>query len=491
MRGRCLVLRTASLVAVACLLAGGCAHGPRGGLDPTAATAAHFEGVRDQPARLREFLAAMPLGGDLHHHAGGSVPPDLLIRFAAEDGLCLPDDPAAAWGLEPPPCGPGRRAAAEALVDPELHAEIERRWSMRDFAADDPGIDRRAAHDHFFGLFGQIRLATRDLARVLAAIRSLAAADGVSYLETSTGWVPDWELRTALDATPWNPDLLAMRRRLLADPRFQTLRDATTAGLARQLALSDELLGCGSEERDPGCDVLVRFQTIAGRTRSPQSVFVQTLLGYEIAQTSPLVVGVNIVAPETHSVALRDYALHMRMLGQLAPLYPAVRRALHAGEMTDREAVVHGARGHIALAIAPVEEGGAAAHRIGHGVAINAESTRDAVLKRMHEEGIAVEINLRSNELLLGVTAAAHPLADYLAAGVPVVLSTDDAGLMSTDLREQFALAAEVAEVDYQTLKTFARNSLEVSFLATADKRRLQRQLERQLEAFEHRWSAP
>ena len=73
----------------------------------------------------------------------------------------------------------------------------------------------------------------------------------------------------------------------------------------------------------------MRFQQTMVRTLEPTAVFVGLLLAYEIADASPLVVGINFVGPETHPIAVRDYDLHMRMLGELSAYYPDVKRSLH------------------------------------------------------------------------------------------------------------------------------------------------------------------
>ena len=81
------------------------------------------------------------------------------------------------------------------------------------------------------------------------------------------------------------------------------------------------------------------------------------------------------------------------------------------------------------------------------------------------------------------------PLVDYLAAGVPVVLATDDPGLMLSNLRQQFALAARNDAVSYRTLKTLARNGIAYSFLPDGHRQRLLRRLEDDFAAFEAtRW---
>ncbi|HSS76626.1 MAG TPA: hypothetical protein VLV54_07745, partial [Thermoanaerobaculia bacterium] len=70
---------------------------------------------------------------------------------------------------------------------------------------------------------------------------------------------------------------------------------------------------------------------------------------------------------------------------------------------------------------------------------------------------------------LLGVQGREHPLPLYVGQGVPVVLSTDDPGIMRTSLTEQYRLAGlDYPQLRYADLRTFNRNSLEYSFLTGA-----------------------
>ena len=75
-----------------------------------------------------------------------------------------------------------------------------------------------------------------------------------------------------------------------------------------------------------------------------------------------------------------------------------------------------------------------------------------------------VEINLSSNAIILGVHGKNHPLATYLAAGVPVVLSTDDAGVSRINMTNEYFRAVHDQGLDYPTLKAIARNALIHSF---------------------------
>jgi hypothetical protein len=82
-----------------------------------------------------------------------------------------------------------------------------------------------------------------------------------------------------------------------------------------------------------------------------------------------------------------------------------------------------------------------------------------------------VEINLTSNDKILGVRGKDHPLPAYLAAGVPVVLSTDDPGVSRINLANEYFRAARDYGLDYRALKAIARNALIRAFLDDAQRR--------------------
>ena len=83
----------------------------------------------------------------------------------------------------------------------------------------------------------------------------------------------------------------------------------------------------------------------------------------------------------------------------------------------------------------------------------------------MAREQVAVEINLTSNAVILGVKGAQHPLSLYRAAGVPVVLSTDDEGVSRSDMTNEYQRAVTEQGLRYTDLKQIARDTLAYSFL--------------------------
>ena len=175
-------------------------------------------------------------------------------------------------------------------------------------------------------------------------------------------------------------------------------------------------------------------------------------------------------------MARTDYADHMRMIGFLAGGVPV---ALHAGELW-LGLVPPDLTFHIRDAVEV-----AGARRIGHGVSLSFEPRMDELLAAMRARKVAVEINLTSNDLILGVRGKNHPLPAYLKAGVPVVLSTDDAGVSRIDLTNEYVRAARDYRLDYRQLKAIARNALAYAFLGDQDKREELARLERSFAAFE------
>jgi adenosine deaminase len=180
-----------------------------------------------------------------------------------------------------------------------------------------------------------------------------------------------------------------------------------------------------------------------------------------MANTSSLVVGINILSAEDNRTAREDYSLHMKMIDFLHGKYPNVKIALHAGELDLGLVPPEDLRFHIKEA---VEVGHA--QRIGHGVDIMREKDSHKTLSEMSEGKVAIEIMPVSNQEILAVSGEDHPFPVYLSRGVPVVLASDDPGVLRTDLAEQFVIiASDYPQVNYSDIKTFARNSLEYSFL--------------------------
>jgi adenosine deaminase len=87
------------------------------------------------------------------------------------------------------------------------------------------------------------------------------------------------------------------------------------------------------------------------------------------------------------------------------------------------------------------------------------------LLKEMAQKRVAVEISFTSSDAILNVRGPSHPFRQYLKAGVPVVIATDDEGVSRSDMTHEYQRAVEEQSVNYAELKRISRNSAEYSFL--------------------------
>jgi adenosine deaminase len=78
------------------------------------------------------------------------------------------------------------------------------------------------------------------------------------------------------------------------------------------------------------------------------------------------------------------------------------------------------------------------------------------LLKEMATLHVMVEINLTSNDVILGITGKDHPFPIYRKFSVPVALSTDDEGVSRIDLTHEYVRAVETYCLRYADLKPLA-----------------------------------
>lgn len=470
-----------------------------------------FQCARRDPNTLRALLLAMPKGGDLHHHLTGAIYPEVLIQLASYQGLCVDLSPDASGepkfafqACATPAAGPPSAAdipltalTADCKACPSsqpasacagsgsipacclcssgtLYDGAVNALSMR-------GVPwgTLQAHDHFFAIFGKLGPSTGNKAALMAQLRQQASRENVLYIETmsSVPWLssdPAWKAFQDLFAAGDSSAGVAFCNQLAAGPMepddngrkvlaaTDALAKRVAEIMAAEIADSSRLLGCGSRPDAPGCEVMVRRQIETHRTYQLPVICQEALVAFAASQADrEHIVGINIVAPEDNYTARADYSEHMNLLGNLGRIYPKAGRALHAGELIEGLVPPNDLRFHIDEAVRV-----AGAQRIGHGVAITYETRSGELLKEMAAKPVPVEINLVSNAQILGVEGSEHPLPLYVERGVPVVLATDDPGIMRTSLTEQFRLAArDYPRFRYADLRTFNRNSLEHSFL--------------------------
>jgi adenosine deaminase len=107
------------------------------------------------------------------------------------------------------------------------------------------------------------------------------------------------------------------------------------------------------------------------------------------------------------------------------------------------------------------------------------------LLREMAARHVLVEINLTSNDVILGIKGRNHPLPVYLDAHVPVALATDDEGVSRIDLTHEYQRAVEEFGFSYGVLKEMVWNSIVHSFLPAEEKSEELRQLQTRFDTFE------
>jgi adenosine deaminase len=454
--------RMAALVVVA----GVCSSLLPGQVAPAAEArvSARLESIRNSPPQLRAFLTRMPKGGDLHMHLSGAVYAETFIANAAADNLCvdpvklvlLPNVGTTRSFPPKPVCAEGTEPAAAAFSNQALYDKLVDSFSMRAFVP----YAGWNGHDQFFATFGKFSgIQKQHLGEWVDEVATRAAAQNEQYLEIMN--TPDFGVALKLAAEQhWDGDAAKMREALLAGG----LRDniaVDRADMDEMDRVRKEREHCDTPQATAACTVQVRYLYQVLRSGPPERVFAQTLLGFELASVDPRVVGINFVQPEDTYLSMSQYTTQMGMLKYLRSVYPKVHLSLHAGELAPGMVPPDGLRFHIHDAVEV-----AGAERIGHGVDVMYETDAVALLKTMAAKHVMVEVNLTSNDGILGIKGKDHPLHSYMAAGVPFALSTDDEGVSRIDLTNEYMRAVTEQGLTYAQLKQSARASLEHSFLA-------------------------
>lgn len=423
-----------------------------------AAAATAFDAAVDNQAMLRLFLQAMPKGGDLHNHLSGTPSAEDYLSWAAAQGYCVD---AARLDLVAPPCADADKLARMASDAPFAYARLIDHLSTRGWQRG-IGADEVSGHTQFFVTFERFApVAQKNVARMMMVALRTTAGDHAGYLELMHNPAAMMRHIMAAPDAPLDEAGLEARYALELKELGPIIAEAR-AELDMDEAAAKKGLGCGTTAAEPACAVALRYLASGFRGLPPAQAFRSLIFGFALAQADPRYVGVNIVQPEDWAISLRDYDLHMAMFRFLEKKYSGVHRTMHAGELAFGLVPPADMKDHMRKAIE------AGAERIGHGSAIAYEDGAADTLRRMASERIAVEINLSSNAVILGVTGDDHPLKLYRRFGVPVVLSTDDQGILRTDLTNEYLRAVREQGLRYADLKELARSSLEYAFLPGA-----------------------
>ena len=411
-----------------------------------------FHSLQNKPDALYAFLKDMPKGGELHYHYDGAVYTETMLQVATHSKLCIHPKSFTSQVCQDTKA----QSVKDILHNPKMMNKIVHAWSMQDFVP-----YHESAHDHFFSVFPKVgSLYGHEPLKgpLLAAILQKAAEQHELYMEIIAFGLGEDDYYAKL--IQQESDYAKKTAILLANPSFQHSIEQIIKQSNAFLPAAHAALHCDTLP-SAACDIQVNFQYYIRRVKSLDSVFAQALAGFVAAEHAPNIVAINLLDIEDDAVAQRDYAQQMQIFAYLHHHYPKAHIALHAGELYPKKVVSH-------PVLSPIRDAIVAGHaeRIGHGLDILEEPHPKDLAKLMASKGIAVEVNLTSNHVIFGVHGNQHPFKFYLQQHVPVVLSTDDEGILRTELTNEYLTAIREHHIDYLTLKHINRNTLTYGFIA-------------------------
>jgi adenosine deaminase len=410
-----------------------------------------FEQLKQNPQALRIFLLDMPKGGELHYHWDGATYPENMAFDVRHSQFCYK---ATLLGVDINKFCPKKDRLNDIQDNPTLYQTLINNWSLTTNYT-----NRVETNQHFFQFFlGTEPIVAKYSGEMLADEMQRAANQHEDYMEMV--YILDLPQMILLGHDLKNSSNFAIMNAELQHKDISSIVNSISKSTTQYYQQAHQALHCGKIDAKTGCKVKVRFLFSAMRNFPPATVFAQLAIAFKVAATNPLVLGIDLVGPENDYNSSRDYTLQMKMVRYFHKLYPKVHIRLHAGELSLEEAPPNFMRNHIAEAINI-----AGAERIGHGVDIGYETNALATLHEMAKKHICIEQLLTSNEKLLNIEGKEHPLPLYLHYHVPVVLSTDDEGILRTTLTNEFYKAVTRYNLSYPQIKTMARNVPTYSFL--------------------------
>ncbi|MFQ3173344.1 MAG: hypothetical protein ACI8W0_000434 [Flavobacterium sp.] len=443
----------------------------------------YFEKIRNNEAELTAFFSQMPKGGDLHHHYSGSIYAEPILEDAINEDFYL--NTATMQVLKEKPSNGNWELFSTLKSKGQLalyEQKIMGKWSVKDYNNVDYPSDKL-----FFESFDKFSPAlVGHFGEGLLELKNRAIKENVSYIETQFSTIP-------CDIKIDNQKGYNKKLRQLAVKKDENginqLLDSIYATLIRKGAPSyaedfntNFVARLHNDLKIDDARFTMRYQNFVLRFMEPVDLFKNLIVAFISADSSPLMAGVNIVSPEDGETSMKDYWLQMVMFKYCHSRYPTVKYSMHAGELTLGLVQPEDLTWHIREAVYT-----AGAYRIGHGVDLAYEENPYELLRYMAKNSIAIEINLVSNEFILKVKEGRHPFSLYKSFGVPIVISTDDAGILRTNMTEQYVLlATRYKNVSYANIKQYVYNSIYYSFIKDESlKKQLLQDLELRFKAFE------
>jgi aminodeoxyfutalosine deaminase len=296
-------------------------------------------------------------------------------------------------------------------ASPRIVAELAERHPAAGVPSD-PGALEEFFAFRDFAHFIDVYLAVVDLVRTPEDVRMLT-------YEVAREMAVEQRLRYAeLTCTPYTSVL----RGIPIEAYTEAIEDARVAA-----------------ERDFGL-VMRWIYDIPGESGLPAA---EATLAYALDHAPDALVGFGLGGPEI-GVPRPQFRPHFD-----AARAAGLRSVPHAGETTGPETVWDAVRL-------------LGADRIGHGTS---SADDPALLGHLAETGIVLEVCPTSNIATRAVaTLDEHPLRTFVDAGVTVTINSDDPPMFGTTLNDEYAVAADLLDLDEVGVADLARTAVRASF---------------------------
>ncbi|MBP1614576.1 MAG: putative adenosine deaminase [Bacteroidetes bacterium] len=460
----------------------------------------YFNEIKNNESLLNQFFMYMPKGGDIHNHLTGSVYAETYFKLAVEDRLWLDMETGKLYPTQLAAQKAGVASPVQLTASMNNLNNIRRRlldlWSISKFKAFHSVL--KAGNDFFnaFDLF--LAAAGKHLVELLQELKHRAAIENVQYLEimAMSPRIGMDEIDRFFGEGTYERENKILEKNIVGKKTSLTHsleliynqweKSEDMAKIVKDYVHLMDSIDVNSNLVDIPNAPICLYQTYAVRNADPLRVFAQLYLSFKACmdESNTCFVGVNIISPEDGDLSMKDYRGHMEMFGFLKKkaLKP-VKLSIHAGELTMGLVKPEELGSHIRDAVYIAN-----ADRIGHGTDIVFERESVSLIEDLKRRNIPIEINLSSNEAVLGLRENNHPFPIYFKAGVPLVISTDDAGVLRTNLSEQYTLLTLRYGLSYYEIKKLVRNSITYSFASDEIKKILLNKLEVEFHRFEARW---
>lgn len=441
----------------------------------SASPAQIFEEIKSKatPDQLYKFAYALPKGGDIHHHFGGSVPMEYVIgyyrnkelnggqsfyvrtRIELCDGDMVPGIPGASGTLY------HRSNDMKGLgcVRPRVmfHCLRESDW----LALDPCCQSQFKAVD---------TLTEREVEAWLSSLKLDEAGEGRDEFFEKT-W---WRLGPCFNDLTIGPELLVKNMQDFGREgvRYMEIQvipfsatDATGAPVSAETwyEVYKERL---SQPDALATGVTVRFQIVVIRFLPGAEDAVRRAFAYVDAHRD-LFVGINMAGREDNGKG--QAARFIDVFREMHRKYPKVALSIHGGESDEPNSNI---RDTLLLG----------ADRIGHG--LNILDDPDTYL-HMRGSQTLIEVNLVSNKLLeYTKDYSDHHFPVSLRTGIPVCLNTDDRGMWDSNMTDEYVTAIQQFNLSWGELVSLGRMSLGHAFAEEDEKVRMLMEYEADLADF-------